>query len=64
VFVSYGHGDTAHEEQVRVQGLFLRAHGIDARLDVPGRRAARLAAVDDGAGPRRGPDPSDRFCGG
>ncbi len=38
VFVSYAHepDDVVHIEQVRQFWLFLRAHGIDARLDLPG----------------------------
>jgi hypothetical protein len=35
VFVSYAHDDAAHVEQVRDFWLFLRANGIDARLDLP-----------------------------
>ena len=35
VFVSYAHDDAAHEERVREFWLFLRANGIDARLDLP-----------------------------
>jgi TIR domain len=34
VFISYAHDDAAHEERVRVFWLFLRAQGIDARLDL------------------------------
>jgi TIR domain len=33
VFVSYAHDDAAHEERVRGFWWFLRAHGVDARLD-------------------------------
>jgi hypothetical protein len=33
VFVSYAHDDEAHEERVREFWWFLRAHGVDARLD-------------------------------
>src|SRR5580692_3813306 len=35
VFVSYAHDDVAHVERVRDFWLFLRANGIDARLDLP-----------------------------
>ena len=35
VFVSYAHDDVAHQERVRDFWLFLRANGIDARLDLP-----------------------------
>jgi tetratricopeptide (TPR) repeat protein len=35
VFISYAHDDEVHEERVRDFWLFLRAHGIDARLDLP-----------------------------
>jgi tetratricopeptide (TPR) repeat protein len=35
VFISYAHDDGVHEEQVREFWLFLRAQGIDARLDLP-----------------------------
>jgi hypothetical protein len=35
VFVSYAHDDAAHVELVRDFWLFLRANGIDARLDLP-----------------------------
>ena len=35
VFISYAHDDAAHEERVRDFWLFLRANGIDARLDLP-----------------------------
>ncbi len=35
VFISYAHDDLAHEERVREFWTFLRAHGIDARLDKP-----------------------------
>jgi hypothetical protein len=40
VFISYAHDDAAHEERVRSFWLFLRGHGVDARLDlaVAGRR--------------------------
>ena len=34
VFVSYAHDDAAHEDRVREFWWFLRAHGIDARLDL------------------------------
>jgi NAD(P)H-dependent FMN reductase len=34
VFISYAHDDAAHEKQVRDFWLFLRANGIDARLDL------------------------------
>jgi hypothetical protein len=49
VFVSYAYGDAAHEERVRGLWLFLRAHGSDARLDLPGRSAGGLPVMDDGA---------------
>ena len=35
VFISYAHGDAGHEGHVRDFWLFLRANGIDARLDLP-----------------------------
>ena len=35
VFISYAHDDAAHEDRVRDFWLFLRAQGIDARLDLP-----------------------------
>jgi tetratricopeptide (TPR) repeat protein len=35
VFISYAHDDGVHEERVREFWLFLRAQGIDARLDLP-----------------------------
>ncbi|MGD0605263.1 MAG: toll/interleukin-1 receptor domain-containing protein [Streptosporangiaceae bacterium] len=40
VFISYAHDDPAHEERVRDFWLFLRGHGVDARLDLAaaGRR--------------------------
>jgi len=41
VFISYAHGDVDHEELVRGLWLFLRAHGVDARLDLPGAEERR-----------------------
>ncbi|MGH4022226.1 MAG: SEFIR domain-containing protein, partial [Pseudonocardiaceae bacterium] len=35
VFISYAHDDAEQEDRVREFWLFLRAHGIDARLDKP-----------------------------
>jgi hypothetical protein len=35
VFISYAHDDAAHQERVRDFWLFLRANGVDARLDLP-----------------------------
>lgn len=35
VFVSYAHDDAEHEDRVREFWVFLREHGIDARLDKP-----------------------------
>jgi TIR domain-containing protein len=35
VFISYAHDDAEHEDRVREFWTFLRAHGIDARLDKP-----------------------------
>ena len=35
VFISYAHDDQEHEDRVREFWLFLRAQGIDARLDLP-----------------------------
>ena len=35
VLISYAHDDQAHVERVRDFWLFLRANGIDARLDLP-----------------------------
>ena len=35
VFISYAHDDQAHEGRVRDFWVFLRAHGVDARLDLP-----------------------------
>ena len=40
-FISYAHGDAAHEELVRSFWLFLRANGVDARLDLPGSQERR-----------------------
>ena len=34
-FISYAHDSDAHQDLVRDFWLFLRAHGIDARLDLP-----------------------------
>ena len=34
VFISYAHGDRGHEERVRELWVFLRACGVDARLDL------------------------------
>ena len=33
VFISYAHDSTAHREAVRDLWIFLRAHGVDARID-------------------------------
>jgi tetratricopeptide (TPR) repeat protein len=41
VFISYAHGDAGHEELVRGLWLFLRANGVDARLDLPGAEERR-----------------------
>jgi len=41
VFLSYAHGDAAHEERVRELWLLLRANGIDAQLDLPGSEERR-----------------------
>jgi len=35
VFISYAHDDPAHDDRVRGFWLFLRANGVDARLDLP-----------------------------
>jgi len=35
VLISYAHDDDAHVERVRDFWLFLRANGVDARLDLP-----------------------------
>ena len=35
VFISYAQDDDAQVERVREFWLFLRAHGVDARLDLP-----------------------------
>jgi hypothetical protein len=35
VFISYAHDDRPHEDRVRAFWLFLRAQGVDARLDLP-----------------------------
>src|SRR5215470_5254751 len=35
VFISYAHDDGVHEDRVRQFWYFLRAHGVDARLDLP-----------------------------
>jgi hypothetical protein len=35
VFISYAHDDELHEERVRGFWLFLRGHGVNARLDLP-----------------------------
>jgi hypothetical protein len=34
IFISYAHGDRGHEERVRELWIFLRANGVDARLDL------------------------------
>lgn len=34
VFISYAHDDREHEERVRGLWVFLRAYGVDARLDL------------------------------
>ncbi|MEU9884453.1 CHAT domain-containing protein [Sphaerisporangium sp. NPDC051011] len=36
VFISYAQDSTEHEESVRNLWIFLRCHGIDARIDLPG----------------------------
>ncbi|MEV6985320.1 CHAT domain-containing protein [Sphaerisporangium sp. NPDC051017] len=36
VFISYAPDSTEHEESVRNLWIFLRCHGIDARIDLPG----------------------------
>jgi tetratricopeptide (TPR) repeat protein len=41
VFISYAWGDREHEELVRGLWLFLRANGIDARLDLPASEERR-----------------------
>lgn len=41
VFISYAHDDLAHEEHVREFWTFLRAHGVDARLDKPAAERRR-----------------------
>ena len=41
VFISYAHDDAAHEERVREFWFFLRANGIDARLDLQGLEERR-----------------------
>jgi TIR domain len=41
VFVSYAHDDAEHEDRVREFWTFLRAHGIDARLDKPAAERRR-----------------------
>jgi tetratricopeptide (TPR) repeat protein len=41
VFISYAHDDPAHEERVRGFWHFLRANGVDARLDLPGSEERR-----------------------
>jgi len=38
VFFSYAHGDAGHEELVRELWVFLRACGVDARLDLAAAR--------------------------
>src|SRR3954465_2643957 len=35
VFISYAHDSAEHEERVRNLWVFLRAHGIDAKIDLP-----------------------------
>ena len=35
VFISYAHDDQVHEDRVRELWVFLRAQGVDARLDLP-----------------------------
>jgi len=69
VFISYAHDDAAHVERVRDFWLFLRANGIDARLDLPAaeqrqdwaqwmtreiRDADRIVVVGSSAYQRRG----------
>jgi SEFIR domain len=34
VFISYAHDDPGHEDRVRDFWVFLRAHGVDARVDL------------------------------
>lgn len=41
VFVSYAHDDAGHEDRVRDFWLFLRANGLDARLDLPAAEEPR-----------------------
>ena len=54
VFISYAHDSDTHRETVRDLWIFLRAHGVDARIDPGrGRAAHRLDAVDGTTG-RRG----------
>ena len=36
VFISYAHGDSGHEAQIREFWVFLRQNGVDARLDLAG----------------------------
>lgn len=40
VLISYAHDDQAHMERVREFWLFLRANGVDARLDLPAAEQA------------------------
>jgi hypothetical protein len=57
VFISYAYGDREHEDQVRQLWVFLRACGVDARLDLaaavrPGGAAGLLGTGHpDAAGP-------------
>lgn len=53
VFVSYAHDDAAHLERVRDFWLFLRASGIDARLDLPATEERQDWAQDAGRTGRR-----------
>jgi hypothetical protein len=41
VFISYAHDSDAHREQVRNLWIFLRAHGVDARIDRVGAEQRR-----------------------
>ncbi len=41
VLISYAHDDAAHVERVRGFWLFLRANGVDARLDLPAAEQRR-----------------------
>ena len=63
VFVSYAHDNPGHEELVRQLWVFLRACGVDARLDLAAAAGpGGLGGVDDPGGPGCGPGAGDRLA--